>query len=183
MAASTLKLPGPYAEGKSYLMSGKTLNEIMVALQADRVIPGKGQTESQTPQGRVIFGGIAGGDSGTCQLGGFTGSDITPGYIIGGGASQLIEPGAIAAAANKNVWLKCPWTAQKVDEVLQAGGTMGTVLVQSGANVPDDIPTIASLTGTAYIPLGGWDSDSNWVSAGCGTITLDFCPGGFLKSR
>jgi len=60
MASSTLKLPGPYAEGTSYVLSGKTLNEIFTALQADRVIPGPGQTESQTPQGRIILGGSVG---------------------------------------------------------------------------------------------------------------------------
>lgn len=119
-----------------------------------------------------------------CPLGIPENNSIQPGWFVGGGISELIEPGTINSAPNRKVWLRVTWTTTDEDDVLQAGGTAGTVTVQSGTDVPDDIvPTLLSLSGTAFIPLGGWDSNEDWEPNGCGTVTLSFCPGGFIKGR
>tara|TARA_Y100000593_G_scaffold87528_1_gene168108 strand:+ start:180 stop:824 length:645 start_codon:yes stop_codon:yes gene_type:complete len=109
---------------------------------------------------------------------------IRPGHIQGGGDTQLIEIDNLTAVANNSVWLEIPWTANEVDDVLQAGGTMGTVTVNTGASAPlDDVPVITDLSGTAYYVIGSWDSETVWVKNGCGTVTIDFCPGGYVKGR
>lgn len=182
MAASSLKLPGPFEDSTIYSLSGQTLREWCEALQADRVIPGNGQDEHQTPQGRVITD-VASVNA-LCELGGIVGGKITPGYVIGGGASQLIDIGAVTPVANTTYYVICQWTADLEDGVVGPGGTMGAVTFNSGASVPDDVvPNAASAAGTAYAPVVGWDEDLNRVGAGCGAITIGFCPGGFLKGR
>ena len=185
MADSELKLPGNFEKGTRYWIKGETLLAWREALIADRVVPGPGQKESQGPKGRVILGGEGGANTAACPLGGFEGGEMVPGFVIGGGASFFIEPGAITAAANKTVYIKATWTGDSVDDVLQAGGTMNNVTVHTtSGNVPnDDVPNINSLNGTAYYPLGAWDNDLNFIHSGCGTVNIDFCPGGFIKGR
>lgn len=186
MQASELTLEGDFQPEKTYLLKGSTIRQWQDALTADRIIPGPDQKETQTKKGRVITGGEAGAGAAACPLGSIgTDGKITPGWFIGGGKNEIITPAAITPAAGKKVWIKVTWTAEKIDEVLQAGGTAGTISIHSGTgSVPaDDVPNISSLTGTAYYALGYWDDALEFVESGCGTITIDFCPGGFTKAR
>lgn len=119
-----------------------------------------------------------------CPLGSLVNGKITPGYVIGGGKNILVEPPKIKPAANKKVWLKITWTIDLIDEVPQAGGTMGSITVRSGNTVPtDDVPSATDTSGTCYYALGGWDSDTQWVGNGCGTVVIGFCPFVFRKGR
>ena len=131
----------------------------------------------------------------SCQLGAIRTDPVnkdkymlSPGFVTGGGTSQLVEPDNLTPTIGDFVWLEIEWTADVIDEVLQAGGTMGAITVQKGTTIPDDtIPTAESTAGTAYIPLGGWVSDNSktvWVKQGCGSIQVYFCPGqGFIFGR
>ena len=155
----------------------------------------------------IIWGGAGGG--GQCILGTITGDPenddedpetppvkkkLTPGFISGGGSSEILVVNDLTPAIDDLVWVKVIWTADVVDDLLSAGGTMGLVTVETGTDVPDDtIPTESSTAGIAYIPLGGWISDGAeapatpapvWVNQGCGSLQVFFCPGpGFFFSR
>ena len=171
-------------DSKTYALKGSTLKSIHKALNADRVIPGPGQTEKQTPYGRSISGGEVDAVDGSCPLGSFEDDTMLPGWFIGGGVSQLIEPGIIEPIAGRKIWIQVQWTAEEVDMVLQAGGTAGNISVNYGTDIPvDTVPNIAALSGTAYISLGGWDDDVIYRDAGCGNVNLSFCPGGYIKTR
>jgi hypothetical protein len=126
-----------------------------------------------------------------CQLGSY-GVDpddedkviIVPGWLIAPNKSELIEPDPMTVTAESSVWIECPWTCLDVDGVLQSGGELGVPTVVIGTDMPDNVvPNISSLTGFAYVPLGAWDVDEKWIKAGCGSVTLDFCPGGFIIER
>ena len=173
-----------YQAGTVVIFKAEDINNLYEELESWRPTPGEGVTVATTPSGSVISVEAGETDEVTCQLGGFVGGEMIPGWFVGGGISELIEPGAITPAANKYIWIRVTWTADEVDDVLQAGGTAGSVSVHSGSNVPDDsVPTINDLSGIAYIVLGGWDSNVEWQGEGCGTATLSFCPGGFIKGR
>lgn len=127
-----------------------------------------------------------------CQLGDYEtdpeDSDkviIIPGWLHAPNKSVLIEPASLTPTASTAVWIKCPWTATlNDDDVLEAGGELGTQLVETGATVPENVvPHVDSLTGTLYVPLGAWDADLNWIRQGCGSITVGFCPRVFSISR
>ena len=116
---------------------------------------------------------------------------INAGFLTGGGSTELIEPDNLTATIDDFVWLKVVWTANAIDGVLQAGGTMGAVTIETGTPIPDDTtPTADSTSGIAYITLGGWVSNGAeepspvWVNQGCGSLQLYFCPGqGFIVGR
>ena len=119
---------------------------------------------------------------------------INAGFLTGGGSTELIEPDNLTAKIDDFVWLKVLWTADVIDGVLQAGGTMGAVTIHTGTTIPDDTtPTVDSTSGIAYITLGGWVTDNVdapdgpnpvWIKQGCGSIQLYFCPGqGFFFGR
>lgn len=54
MADNSLNLPGDFDPAKNYLMSGKTLKEWKMRIEADRVVPGPGILESGTAKGRMF---------------------------------------------------------------------------------------------------------------------------------
>ena len=109
-------------------------------------------------------------DAVECQLGSASDGKITPGWVIGGEKQELLEPKYSGSGfKDRSVWIKFE---------------LGEVSVHSGDEVPDDdVPNVNSLSGTGYYPLGAWDSVGVWRGSGCGTINLDFCPGGFTKVR
>lgn len=110
---------------------------------------------------------------------------IAPGFVSGGGGNELVEPANLTKTAGHSVWLKIAWTGTNVNGVLQAGGTMGAITVGTGVSIPSDIaPTAAAPAGTAYVPLGAWNTDGQWISQGCGSLQVYFCPGqGFFYGR
>lgn len=130
--------------------------------------------------------------SGSCILGEYTVDPddetkviITPGWLHAPNKSVLIEPSSMTPIAGSKVWIKCPWTAtMNDDDVLEAGGELGTEVVEGGSTVPDNVvPHVDGLTGTLYVPLGCWGDNLNWVRAGCGSITVGFCPRVFSIER
>jgi len=160
----------------------------------------------QLPNGRVhVPKRVAAGTSNACILGKIrvdteNSTDalrkykIDSGFLTGGGSTELIEHDNLTATIGHFVWIQVLWTANVIDGVLQAGGTMGVVTVSTGASIPDDtIPTHDSTSGVAHIALGGWVSDNAeppalptpvWIKQGCGSIQLYFCPGqGFFFGR
>lgn len=121
----------------------------------------------------------------TCQLGAIrndpNNSDkymITPGFVSGGGGNELVEPDNLTKIEGNAVWLQIAWTCVVVDGVQQAGGTMGTITVATGASIPTDIVPTGAGAATAHIPLGAWDGNGAWIKQGCGSIQVYFCPGG-----
>ena len=116
---------------------------------------------------------------------------LLEGFITGSGSSELLVADNLTPTIDDFVWVKVDWTAGVIDGVLQSGGVMDTVTVETGPTMPDDtIPTVDVLAGIAYIPLGGWISDGAdepqpiWVKQGCGSIQVFFCPGaGFFFGR
>jgi len=142
-----------------------------------------------------------GGTTETCQLGTLlvdeensteqnTKYKINPGFLTGGGGSELIEPDNLTATIGNFVWLQIGWTATDDGSTVDPGGTIGTVTTNTGSSIPSDtIPELGSLTGTAHVVLGGWTSNGAetpspvWVNQGCGSIQIFFCPGGFFFGR
>lgn len=119
---------------------------------------------------------------------------LRAGYITGGGASFSVGLGAEVTAsleptAGHHVWLKVDWTAVEADDVILPGGTMDGVTMSSGATIPDDaLPEIGSLSGTHHVPLGFWPDEGggvagSWSKAGCGSLWVEFCQGGFSSGR
>jgi len=116
---------------------------------------------------------------------------LEPAFLSGGGGNELVTVDNLDAVIDDFVWLEVAWTADVVDDLLQQGGTMGTITVSTGADVPDDtVPTEDATSGTAHIVLGGWVTDGGdpalpvWVKQGCGSIQIYFCPGqGFFFGR
>lgn len=206
MAGSILKLPSGFDEDKIYSLKGKTLNEMMAALQADRVVPGNGQTESQTAKGRVINGagvGVAGGVAGGCPLGMFTASategDVTlaPGFLsfLGGGSIWLT--GDVTVPADDSyLLLKINFTANieshaeeefGVTDYFDLSGTINSwsfvVLTTIPANATFSASSTPAVdTGDYYVPLGKWEA-GEFYQAGCGSINLGFCPTGLSHMR
>jgi hypothetical protein len=156
----------------------------------------------QTPNGRIPSQKVPpAGTTVPCQLGKmlFDSENSTtllpkfkllPGFLTGGGGTELIEPDNLAATIGDFVWLEVNWTCDEIDGVQQAGGTLGAVTVAQGATIPTDtVPTSAGAA-TAIIVLGGWISNGAtppgalWVNQGCGSIQVFFCPGGgFFHGR
>lgn len=181
MADSFLNLEGNFDPAKNYMLKGSTLQSWQKALLADRVLPGENLIETQTPQGR-IFTAQAGG--GICPLGNISGGEIETGFISGGGAHIELEMENIVATANQFLYVRANWSVTLVDGALIGGGTMTSAGIFIGGSMPnDDIPTVNNSSGSAYIPLGLWDSDAVWKPAGCGSISLAFCPGMFKYVR
>ena len=157
----------------------------------------------QLPNGRVQIPKRArrGGTTEPCQLGKMlvdsvnstaqlTKYKIKPGFLTGGGGSELIEPDNLTATIGNFVWLQIGWTATDDGSTISPGGTIGTVTINTGSFIPSDtIPELGSLAGTAHIVLGGWISNGAetpspvWVNQGCGSIQIFFCPGGFFFGR
>jgi len=115
---------------------------------------------------------------------------ISPGFLTGGGGTELIEPDDLTATIGDFVWLNVAWTCDAIDGVQQAGGTLGAVTVAQGASIPTDTVPTAAGSATAIIALGGWISNGAdepaplWVGQGCGSIQVFFCPGGgFFHGR
>jgi hypothetical protein len=158
----------------------------------------------QTPNGRIPsqkFVPTGAGAAVPCQLGKMlvdsenstpttTQFKISPGFLTGGGGTELIEPDDLTATIGHFVWLQVAWTANGDATNIYPGGAMGAVTIATGATIPSDtIPVAGSLSGLAHIVLGGWVSDNAdepspvWVRQGCGSIQLYFCPGGFFFGR
>lgn len=136
-------------------------------------------------------GGGGGGGAVECVLGGVTDNGdgtftLRPGYITGGNESIWLEP-TLTPAGNGHVWVKVSWTAIEADDVLQDGGVMTAAVPETGASIPSSTtPTVGSLSGTFYFPLGQWSAAAPWEfsQGGCGSLGLEFCAqSGFKPSR
>ena len=186
MAAQDQKFILPrFPAGAVVLWKADDWNAVAAQLESMRPLAGDNVVLTATPSGTRIDAEAGGGAvEQVCQLGALRAGVITPGWFVGGGLSVVVEPGVIMQVAGRSVWLRVDWSAEEVDQVLQAGGAAGNVVVDYGASVPeDDVPNITQLSGVAYIALGAWDDDLEFVGAGCGNVNLSFCPGGFIKTR
>ena len=175
-----------------------------VELQVGRLQPALSlQSGSlQTPNGRIPSQKVPpAGTTEPCQLGKmlFDSENSTtelpkfkllPGFLTGGGGTELIEPDNLTATVDNFVWLEVNWTCDAIDGVQQAGGTLGAVTVAQGATIPTDTVPTAAGSAIAIIALGGWVSNGAtppgalWVNQGCGSIQVFFCPGGgFFHGR
>lgn len=154
------------------------------------------------PNGIAILPRKIQASSASCALGAMRSDPVNtgkymlaPGFLTGGGGSELVEPDNLTPTIGNFVWLEVEWTGKTTVvngwDVLDAGGTLGAVTVKQGSVTPSDtIPQSGSLSGIAHIPLGGWISNGAnppspvWVKQGCGSIQLYFCPGnGFFFGR
>ena len=109
-------------------------------------------------------------------------------FVTGGGDTELVTVDNLTATIGNFVWLAIAWTATGNESTVDAGGTMGTITVGQGAEIPTDtIPEPDALTGIAHIVLGGWinvGGNPKWIKQGCGSIQVYFCPGnGFIFGR
>ncbi len=110
---------------------------------------------------------------------------IRSGWLHAPNKSVLLEPSPMTPTAGHKVWIECPWTATLNDDnVLEAGGELGTHTISTGATMPDNVvPHVDSLTGTLYAPIGAWNDDLAWIREGCGSFTIGFCPRVFSIER
>ena len=198
-------MPSKDYNGQNPLGEKRSQSFAQVELQVGRLQPALSlQSGSlQTPNGRIPTAQkfVPAGTTEQCQLGKMlvdsenstptvTKFKISPGFLTGGGGTELIEPDNLTATIGDFVWLRVAWTANGDATNIFPGGTMGAVTISTGATIPSDtIPVAGSLSGFAHIVLGGWVSDNAvapspvWVRQGCGSIQLYFCPGGFFFGR
>ena len=197
-------MPSKNYNGQNPLGEKRSQSFAQVELQVGRLQPALSlQSGSlQTPNGRIPSQKVPpAGTTGPCQLGKmlFDSENSTtelpkfkllPGFLTGGGGTELIEPDNLTATVDNFVWLEVNWTCDAIDGVQQAGGTLGAVTVAQGATIPTDTVPTAAGSAIAIIALGGWVSNGAtppgalWVNQGCGSIQVFFCPGGgFFHGR
>ena len=205
-------MPSKDYNGQNPLSGQRSRSFAQVEQQVGRLQPAISLNSGslQTPNGRIPSQKrVPAGTTVPCQLGKLfvdsanstaqtTKFKISPGFLTGGGGTELIEPDNLTATIDNFVWLSVAWTAvvvlavgEETEDTIQAGGTIGDVTISTGSEVPDDtIPTVDSTSGVANIALGGWISNGEeepaplWVNQGCGSIQIYFCPGnGFFYGR
>jgi len=200
-------MPSKNYNGQNPLGEKRSQSFAQVELQVGRLQPALSlQSGSlQTPNGRIPsqkFVPTGTGAAVPCQLGKILVDSVNsttelpklkllPGFLTGGGGSELIEPNNLTATIDNFVWLEAKWTCEVTTGGDQkAGGTLGDVTVVQGAAMPSDFVPAGAGEATARIPLGGWISNEAeepapvWVNQGCGSIQLFFCPGnGFFFGR
>ncbi len=192
-ADSKLVLPGDFQAGKTYLIKGDTLLAWRKALLADRVVPGPGQTENQTPQGRTISGGGNGGVVGPAQpaLAAFwrvyskdTKWMLQGGQVSGGSGNQSVadmDLGTVGSepADGKMFWVEVTGNGDLREGILYGGFTVTAASSGSGTTLPTgSIPTSTLATGRKfYLLLGTW-SGGVFQPSTSGHLMLGYCPGG-----
>lgn len=190
MADSKLKLPGTFAPGKSYLLTGETLLAWRVALLADRVLPGPGISETQGPDGRT-FTAAGGGGGGSGQPPAFfrlfsttTKRMLQGGQVTGSEGNKVvpdIDLGTIGEepADGTHFYLKITGSGVIIETILYGGFNVTAAVAESGTSLPDNTqPTATTSAGrTCYLLLGTWTNDVFSPSAG-GNVGITFCPGG-----
>ena len=197
-------MPSKEYNGQNPLSGQRSKSFAQVELQVGRLQPALSLHSGslQTPNGRIPSQKrVTAGTTAPCQLGKMlvdsanstaqaTKFKISPGFLTGGGGTELIEPDDLTATIGDFVWLNVAWTCDAIDGVQQAGGTLGAVTVAQGASIPTDTVPTAAGSATAIIALGGWISNGAdepaplWVGQGCGSIQVFFCPGGgFFHGR
>jgi len=197
-------MPSKEYNGQNPLSGQRSKSFAQVELQVGRLQPAISLNSGslQTPNGRIPSQKrVPVGTTVPCQLGKMlvdsanstaqaTKFKVSPGFLTGGGGTELIEPDNLTATIGDFVWLAIGWTADGDGSTIDPGGTIGTVTINTGSSIPSDIiPELGSLSGTAHIVLGGWISNDadpplpTWVNQGCGSIQIFFCPGGFFFGR
>lgn len=197
-------MPSKEYNGQNPLSGQRSKSFAQVELQVGRLQPAISLNSGslQTPNGRIPSQKrVPAGTTVPCQLGKMlvdsanstptaTKFKISPGFLTGGGGTELIEPDNLTATIGNFVWLAIGWTADSDGSTIYPGGTIGTVTINTGSSIPSDtIPELGSLSGTAHIVLGGWISNDadpplpTWINQGCGSIQIFFCPGGFFFGR
>jgi hypothetical protein len=189
-ADSQLKLPGNFEAGKSYWISGETMIAWRKALLADRVLPGPGIKESQTPMGRTFTATAQDGGGGSSASGAFAtvfqaGGKwyLQDGSVSGGTGSESVAATDLELsdvgsepADDEELWLKIQGTAVLTDGVLTSAFNVTGVTVQTtgGSN---NVPTVSSTSGTYYHKLGSWLGGTFRPTSGSGgNLRLEFCP-------
>lgn len=194
--ASKLELPGNFEKGKNYLMSGATLMAWKAALLADRIVPGQGQTESGTPQGRVIHGtAVAAGE---VAFGAFYGLVVIDGdtYLQGGTVSggtgnetvaniKIIDSvTGIMQTAGNHMYIDATGSGVEADGVLLPGWNLSSATISYASSLPaNTLPTAASPSGKhCRIDLGVF-TETTFLPAGSGNVQITSCPGSYSVNR
>lgn len=193
MADSQLKLPGDFKPGKA----GMQRHDLMIgwrsALVADRVIPGTGISESQTPQGRVFNATAqavppAGAFFAQRKVSGDT--YLQGGTVTGGGGTETIaeikvvdaDTGPVAAAGH-HLYISANGGGLVVDGVLLPGFDLTTATTATAAAVPgNSLPTASDAAGQCRISLGEF-TESGFTPNLPGNLAISFCPGNFTITR
>jgi len=120
-----------------------------------------------------------------------TNRDISAGIISGAGASYAVGVGSpdglgvnMTPSPGQYVYAKLTWDVTVIDEVLQGGGELSNVTIETGPSVPvNDVATEESESIHGYVCLGWWYKPApakdtiSWNGAGCGSIDVSFCYG------
>lgn len=192
---SKLTLPGDFQAAKTYLIKGETLLAWQKALVADRVVPGPGQTETQTPQGRTISGGKGGTTAPVAvQYGAFWGlyknadghTFLQGGTCAAGEGSETFADLKVIDATDGPTYspgtlmvLRATVRGYAPDGILLGGLTLTGSGISANASLPNDsLPTATSVSGkTFHHELGRW-TDNGFSPSQPGNRRLSFCPGG-----
>lgn len=189
-----LILPGEFDPAKRYLVKGSVLLAWQKSLTADRVIAGEGIQESQSPQGRIFTSTAKPGAGGEapgafCKVYQDQGSWMLLGGTVSAGTGTetiiAVTIGTVGSEPDSGTfyWLEANVTAIEDEGVLMPGCDLGSVSTGSGTTFPDnDIPTVASTSGTIHIPLGAW-MGGVFTPFGCGVIFIGHCPGSLIFQR
>lgn len=190
---SKLTLPGDFQAGKTYLIKGETLLAWQKALVADRVVPGPGQTETQTPQGRTISGGKGAGEAGPAlpALAAFwrvytsgTKWMLQGGQVSGGAGNESvsdIDLGTVGSepADGRMFWVQVTGNGDLRGGILYGGFTVTSAVAGSGTSLPTgSVPTVTTAAARKfYLMLGTWSGGAFQPSTS-GHLMLGYCPGG-----
>jgi hypothetical protein len=195
-------MPAPVANfdpTKSYLLSGKTLNEW---LRRRTVGDGRTITQRELADGTTVLTAAAGTGSATTTGGAFcrvrtrsTGdppvvsSYLQSGQVSGGTGNESVEPELAAdvtspPADGTLVWLAITGDGVEEDGLILPGFDVTGVAAGSGSSLPaNTLPEAGSSTGRTYHHrLGEW-TGGQFVPDGCGNIAVHYCPGSYYVTR
>ena len=164
-------LPTPnFDAGRSYWVSGRTLNALIRGIWRRTPLPGNGVTTQETERG-VFKTGIRGG------------------VVYAGPNVYSIDPFEInlSIARDDLVWLRVAIEANAADGVLLPGIESSTTPTwNTGSSYPpQNVPTADDPSGTAIIALGrlvvdtsgGTPGTASFTPESCGPATVNHCPG------
>lgn len=183
-----------FADGKVYLMKGKTMNAIIDLIARGRARPGRNVSIDVGPFGTIIHS--KGGGTSLCPFGEFYQKAVDEelhwfvnGGTVTGGSGLLVlgetDLGAVEPPLPEPTyaWLHVSIEGIVEDGLLFSGGNLLTAEVGTGTSLPTIVlPTAAEPAGEYYIILGLFGS-GRWASYGCGNFQIFHCPGAISHRR
>lgn len=194
MARGQETLEPKYEPGRSYLVDGLILNELIRSIRRNRPIAGQNLEFKQEDDGIRLDATITPADP--CPFGEFfqkvVGESrrwfIRGGVVTGGTGNITIADTDIGSvdpppSEGERVWLEASITGVTEDDVLLPGGNLTVATIEHGSAIPDNIlPTAGDPLGTLYVDLGEWHA-SEWRRSGCGNFQISHCPGSLFYTR